>query len=69
MDTQQFLSSSVCTMRGKRNSTLLSVIASILVLALVAGQLHSCSARYLPTRGDQSRKELIKQLLREVSTI
>lgn len=41
----------------------------LLVVLVLINQLNFCEARYLPTRGDDSRKEVIKAMLKEVSFI
>jgi len=38
----------------------------LLVALVLINQLGFCSARYLPTRADESRKEMIKQMLKEL---
>ncbi|XP_050692730.1 uncharacterized protein LOC126983698 [Eriocheir sinensis] len=44
-----------------RSGTVLVVVALVVVMAAAL-----CQARYLPTRGDDSRLEEIKDLLREI---
>lgn len=52
---------------SQKPSSIWSFCLGILVVLVLINQLGFCSARYLPTRADESRKEMIKQMLKEVS--
>lgn len=52
-------------MQSRRTST--ATVAIVLVLMVVCATI--ASARYLPTRSDDSRRERIKEVLRLVSSI
>jgi len=46
------------------------LVGCVLVALLLLGvMLESCEARYLPTRGDNARREQIKDLLRALMEI
>lgn len=50
-----------------RSSSIRSICFGVLVLLLLINQLGFSQARYLPTRADESRKEMLKAMLKEVS--
>ena len=52
-----------------QKSSIWTICLGLLVVLLVVNQLTLCNARYLPTRADESRKNLIKQMLKEVSKL
>ena len=53
----------------QKPSSIWSFCLGILVVLVLINQLGFCSARYLPTRADESRKEMIKTMLKEVSDL
>jgi len=51
-------------------STQRCVVGCVLVALLLLGVMfESCEGRYLPTRGDNARREQIKELLRAILEI